>query len=1469
MNKNYLKVLAIAFGILSWSGTTSAQTNLLDEDFSSASGSTPPAGWANNEIDPSGVVWTFDNPGGLININSPIEAPFADLYSGSRGSIGTPENTALESKVFDASGITGSIFLSFDQFFNLGLGGEYYVEVFNGTTWVEVLSDISNAYTSEPDHQFIDVTTAINYASDAQVRFRWVGNQSYYWVIDNVVVEAYSCASVANLNVTGTTINSADFDWTAAGTEGDWNIECGTPGFEPGTSSEEVAGSSTTESYTVNGLSAATQYDVYIQSNCGGGELSPWAGPFTFTTSCGLASLPYSEDFESAETPNMPLCTSEENIGAGNDWITEDVNFGDFNSRVLLYGYDETESANAWFYTQGIHMIGGTSYLISYDYGDSEYEEKLKIAYGTNPNSTSMVGNTLADHITGSNGELESNTIVFTPTSTGDYYFGFNVYSDANAARLYVDNILIDVAPTCPEVTDLELTGTTTTSADIAWTIGGSESAWNIEWGATGFVPGTNDEIGTATASSASTSINGLSQSTSYDVYVQADCNGDLATWTGPLTITTDCGVASLPYALDFESVTPPDLPLCTINENVGVGNDWESSFVDNVLVTGQVLNYYTNFADPADTWFYTQGISLTAGTYYKISYKYGSLGSFEDLKVAYGQDQQSTSMTEVLADHNISNATQTDLYSNVVTFTPATDGVYYFGFNAYSGTNGFRLFVDDILIEEASSCPEVAGITLDDVTSTTADVSWTAGSTESSWNFEVGTTGFTPGAGTEIDAATVGSSSYSITGLSQNTTYDVYVQADCGSDQSSWFGPFEFTTDCGAANIPYELDFESATVPNLPACTSSENVGAGNNWQINESFSPFNNNSLTYGYSANPADAWFYTQGVNLTAGTYYEISYEYSGLGSFTEDFAVAYGSSPNSSSMTESIESSNITVGSSTIESNAIIFTPPSDGVYYFGFNAQSDANQNYLFVDNILIDLADDCPYISGLTVINESETTIGIGWTAGSTESSWNIEWGAGGFTPGTGNEIGAATSSITSYAINGLTPSTDYDIYVQADCGSESSTWKLVQGSTDCGIISTFPWTENFDGMSTSSLGANVFPSCWSADNGEWYSADNSAIHGESYSAPNHVAINYSSSDYLWTPEFELTAGTTYEFSFRWLGDDYSGWDGSVFTSPDQSSSTATQIGDKFVQNTDITSSTDYKKEVYCFTPSTSGTFSFGIFVNSNSVPWTLSFDNFKVQTSTPVNAGTDGTIDVCQTGGLVNLNTVITMDDTDGVWLFDENPSAIQNDSLFDPANASLGTNEVYYTLGDGCYSDTATATIEIVAELSAGIDGSEMICNNVWFDLYEGLGGNQDYNGQWYDATNQPLATSVVDFSEKPLGTYNYTYVVDNGVCPADTSLLEIQLQDCVGLDEYELKGFALYPNPTSESINIEYSGKGEDVKLEVLDAIGKTIWVKQVQFNDGTIQKIDLNGVESGLYYINLTSKKGSSIMKVVKN
>lgn len=196
MTKTFTKLLLLA--VILFAGiSTKAQFYFLNENFNGTTGSTPPAGWSNNTLSGSSFdTWRFNNPGGRT-LNSPISSPSAifdsDNYSGGGGF----EDVTLESPSFNTIGYAG-VTLKWDQYFQSGFGGTAIVQVWDGTTWNTVYNN-SSTTTSNPNTQTINITTIAANKADIKVRFRWQGDWSWYWIVDNVQV--YYVVDVQPLSV--------------------------------------------------------------------------------------------------------------------------------------------------------------------------------------------------------------------------------------------------------------------------------------------------------------------------------------------------------------------------------------------------------------------------------------------------------------------------------------------------------------------------------------------------------------------------------------------------------------------------------------------------------------------------------------------------------------------------------------------------------------------------------------------------------------------------------------------------------------------------------------------------------------------------------------------------------------------------------------------------------------------------------------------------------------------------------------------------------------------------------------------------------------------------------------------------------------------------------------------------------------------------------------------------------------------
>jgi len=118
------------------------------------------------------------------------------------------------------------------------------------------------------------------------------------------------------------------------------------------------------------------------------------------------------------------------------------------------------------------------------------------------------------------------------------------------------------------------------------------------------------------------------------------------------------------------------------------------------------------------------------------------------------------------------------------------TNKVMFRAISAY----GNNLYLDNINF--SGTCSPPTGLSASNITSTSADLSWT--SYASSWQIKWGNAGFdTLTGGTLISSVT--SNPYTLGGLTASHAYSYYVRSSCGGLLSLWTGPYNFSTIAGA----------------------------------------------------------------------------------------------------------------------------------------------------------------------------------------------------------------------------------------------------------------------------------------------------------------------------------------------------------------------------------------------------------------------------------------------------------------------------------------------------------------------------------------------------------------------------------------------------------------------------------------------------------------------------------------------
>ena len=128
-----------------------------------------------------------------------------------------------------------------------------------------------------------------------------------------------------------------------------------------------------------------------------------------------------------------------------------------------------------------------------------------------------------------------------------------------------------------------------------------------------------------------------------------------------------------------------------------------------------------------------------------------------------------------------------------------------YVGFTYARDTTGATSFRGDLAIDLVEvnacfNCLAPSGLTASNVTATSADLSWTAGASETEWFLIVN------GAGTTQTSTTA-----NLTGLMSNTAYSAQVHAVCAPGDTSAASPaITFNTLCNAALAPTNETFDA-----------------------------------------------------------------------------------------------------------------------------------------------------------------------------------------------------------------------------------------------------------------------------------------------------------------------------------------------------------------------------------------------------------------------------------------------------------------------------------------------------------------------------------------------------------------------------------------------------------------------------------------------------------------------------------
>ena len=803
--------------------------------------------------------------------------------------------------------------------------------------------------------------------------------------IDNVTLDHLpDCQRPTITNVVFTN-TEATVNWTADENANAWQIVITNNYADPSTLTPEDVSDNT---YLFEDLTPGTYYQVYVRTNCGD-DYSDWSNVYSFTTLNSMPALvPYTCDFEDTlENASWSFV----NGFLANKWYIDTAANNTTDGQYSLYvsadsgatvSYNTNGSTYVWAY-RDILFSDAAEFNFSFDWrclGESGYYspyDYIQVFIGIPTNVTSGSYITIPSSLTELGtfaGDSTWNTATFTLDGT--------LYANT-VQRLYFlwYNNYSDGSGYSGAIDNIvisEVECARPASIDMTY-IGTTTATLTITPASESdgaWEVSLNDSV--FTTLDAVVELSNLTPGTPYEIYVRTICDGgDTSVWSLPISFLSECLlINTVPQTWGFET------DLIAGSENYPMPVCWNR--INNPQSSYSEYPYADNYGNAHNG---------TYSLYYDASYSncYAILPaidteelSIQDLQLSFyasqsGNNNNVSFVVGVMTDPT-NASTFTEVQSFILPNTYPADP-FVASFANYTGNGAY------IAIKNQTNGNSYVSLYLDDVTlesipscPTPSGVTVTATDMTSatiSWTENGDATSwnikYTDGENETTVVAT--SNPFTLTGLTAATSYSVQVQANCGTgENSNWTGA---------------LTFNTALCPASDQCAYTFNLtdSYGDGW--NNGYLDIQQNGISVA-TVSLSNGTSGTETVNLCDNTSTSLIWI---PGSYADE------------------------VGFSLVDPNGTTLYTIT-GMYSYS---------TFTFTTSCTIPT---CLKPTNITVSNIGATSAVVSWTPAGTETAWNLEYKVS--TDSTWTVIPVTT---TSYTLNNLTASTNYDVRVQADCG--------------------------------------------------------------------------------------------------------------------------------------------------------------------------------------------------------------------------------------------------------------------------------------------------------------------------------------------------------------------------------------------------------------------------------------------------
>jgi hypothetical protein len=208
-------------------------------------------------------------------------------------------------------------------------------------------------------------------------------------------------------------------------------------------------------------------------------------------------------------------------------------------------------------------------------------------------------------------------------------------------------------------------------------------------------------------------------------------------------------------------------------------------------------------------------------------------------------------------------------------------------------------------------------------------------------------------------------------------------------------------------------------------------------------------------------------------------------------------------------------------------------------------------------------------------------------------------------------------------------------------------------------------------------------------------------------------------------------------------------------------------------------------------------------------------------------------------------------------------------------PTNDNVGDHNVLLTVNDGHITREQSFTISV-----ANVNDSAVITSTPVLDGY--VGELYAYVFTATDVDNPTITLSAVEIpdwlnfnttngilsgtpAQEDKGQHLIILRASDGLIDVDQTFT-LTIEGPEGLEDLTAAGISIYPVPAKSYLKVEFGNLNEETQLELISANGRILKQVVISANQRSYT-LDLNGYETGMYYLHLKNSKLNNIGRFV--